>query len=302
MTGIRKTTATAYTSSQRSFIGFCSALRLTPLPASEHTVLLYIAWLNRKGLAPGSFNVHLSGIRNLHIINNHSHEHIRSDRVKLALRSIALNAPAPVQKDPIDFKLLTLFWPAVKSSVNSVMWQALLSLAFFGGLRGAEYTQNKSSGKYPIIQSVTFSKSGKVVNYKVQSSKTVQHGFTSVLGCSDNEICAPCTMSRYIRARLKVEQVLDTSWLFVDIDGKPISKAAVDRYLKSLAQGHSLDPSKYSTHSLRAGAATSAASAGCKEYEIQAIGGWKSQTYTRYIRNTKEITRDWPKALTRDTK
>ena len=107
-------------------------------------------------------------------------------------------------------------------------------------------------------------------------------------------------MKVYLRHRLKVGSVLDSSWLFVDSGGQPISKPVVDRYIKSLVSGHGLDASMYSTHSLRSGAATSAASVGCTEYEIQAIGGWRSQAYTGYIRNTKVITRNWPKRLTRD--
>ena len=298
MSGVKQTTAKAYSSTQRSFLAFCQALKLTPLPATEQTILKYIAWLYKKGMASGSYNVHLSAIRNLHIINSVPHDHIRTDKVKLALRSIWISSPGPAQKHALDFNLLVKLWPLVQKSTNTYMWQALLSLGFYGGLRGAEYTQvNSSEG--PKVQSVTFSSCGKVMNFKVNSSKTKSHGFVSVLGCSDHEICAPCTMKRYLKNRLLTESVTNSSSLFIDQNARAIHKKAVDSFIKGLVASIGLDANNYSTHSLRSGAATSAASVGCNEYEIQAIGGWRSQVYKQYIHNKAEITRTWPKRLTR---
>ena len=55
--------------------------------------------------------------------------------------------------------------------------------------------------------------------------------------------------------------------------------------LKGLAKKLDLNQNEYTTHSIRAGAATTAAQLGFSDWEIQRIGGWKSATY----RNILEI-------------
>ena len=53
--------------------------------------------------------------------------------------------------------------------------------------------------------------------------------------------------------------------------------------LKSRLALVGLDPSLYSGHSFRRGAASSAAAAGYSDYEIQLLGRWRSDAYKLYI-------------------
>ncbi|KAI0820425.1 hypothetical protein BC628DRAFT_1276145, partial [Trametes gibbosa] len=55
--------------------------------------------------------------------------------------------------------------------------------------------------------------------------------------------------------------------------------AAPDTRLTALG----LDSSKYSGHSFRRGAATSAAAVGYADHEIQLLGRWRSDAYKLYI-------------------
>ena len=49
-----------------------------------------------------------------------------------------------------------------------------------------------------------------------------------------------------------------------------------------------LDASKYSGHSFRSGAATTALDAGISDATIQMLGRWRSDAYKRYIKTPKE--------------
>jgi len=52
--------------------------------------------------------------------------------------------------------------------------------------------------------------------------------------------------------------------------------------------GH--DPSLFSGHSYRAGAATSAGDSGFQNWEIQMLGRWSSSAYTVYLRNPEVVS------------
>ena len=65
-------TVRSYSSAQRQFPSFCSQWNLfndngLPLPASELTILRFIAFLSKR-LAASSIRNYLSAVRNLHII------------------------------------------------------------------------------------------------------------------------------------------------------------------------------------------------------------------------------------------
>lgn len=61
--------------------------------------------------------------------------------------------------------------------------------------------------------------------------------------------------------------------------------------LKILIQAAGYDPKDYATHSMRRGAADTAALQQAPLYAIKAIGRWKSEVYTKYTDlNTQEAS------------
>ena len=52
---------------------------------------------------------------------------------------------------------------------------------------------------------------------------------------------------------------------------------------------YGLDPSRVLSHSLRIGGATAMAAAGMSECEIKQMGGWKSDVFLDYARNTTQL-------------
>lgn len=72
--------------------------------------------------------------------------------------------------------------------------------------------------------------------------------------------------------------------LFCWQDGSPLTQPAFTDNLRTLLQLAGVDPSHYSGHSFRIGAATTAAANGLSDATIQLLGRWQSDSFVRYVR------------------
>ena len=63
----RQSTSKVYSSSQKLFIEFCKKFSLNFMPATEETLLLYIAHLHENRLSAGSMHVYMLSIRSMHV-------------------------------------------------------------------------------------------------------------------------------------------------------------------------------------------------------------------------------------------
>lgn len=87
--------------------------------------------------------------------------------------------------------------------------------------------------------------------------------------------------------------------LFCWRDGSPLSRPClVDKVRQALRRG-GVDPTHYSGHSFRIGAATTAAANGIGDATIQLLGRWASDSYTRYIRPPRQELASLSQVLTR---
>lgn len=68
------------------------------------------------------------------------------------------------------------------------------------------------------------------------------------------------------------------------MDGLPISRQYFTQQLRLALAFCNLDLQSYNTHSFRIGAATTAASLGFSELQIQSMGRWNSSAFKKYIR------------------
>jgi hypothetical protein len=68
-----------------------------------------------------------------------------------------------------------------------------------------------------------------------------------------------------------------------------LTHASFNAQMKALAPRFSLDPTRVSSHSLRAGAATQLAGAGVPDYVIKNFGNWSSDAFLGYVRASTNI-------------
>ena len=284
--GIRPGTQRSYTSAQSRYIDFCQRYHITPLPLHPTTTLWYVTYLYDQGLSHASINVYISALRSLHIMQGLPEPAVRTPQVQLALRAIKARSQPSQQKAPLTFHQLHTLLQHLEGDPERELWVAVFSLAFFAGLRGAEYTLNGLQNFRPQVNWLKFSTlAGEpVVTYSVPISKTRAHGFAVPLGCSKQTLCAYCALVSYMNIRHHQGTLSSTAPLFLSHTGANVTKPQTDSKLKQLCNKAGLDSSHYTTHSIRAGAATTAAELGFSDWEIMKLGGWSSSAYRAYIR------------------
>ena len=286
-------------------MNFCSTYNLQPLPIHKDTVLLFVTHLHGLKLAPSTINVYLAGVRSLQVMAGYSDPEMRSPQVKLALKAIQAVSDPPKQKSPIDYELLCKLLSMIGSKPDKELWHAVLCLAFFAGLRGSEYAAYNQGQvtKYVTLSQVTIDCSSQqtILYYKVSMSKTAVHGYTIPLGCTQIPVCPVCTMVRYL-SRYKASSVTNAnSPLFVTSRGDLVTKDMVNKQIKLLVSNLGLNPVNYSTHSIRSGAASTAARLGFQDWEIMRLGGWRSATYRSYIRHLDNHVAGFSARLTKNS-
>ena len=306
--GLRLSTKLTYASAQRSFIDFCNQYHLCVVPAKEQTLLWYIAHTQSrpgfKSLKASTLKVHLAAIRALHVMSGFPAPPTSSPRIHIMIKAIFEHGPCPLRKLPITFSILRHLLSLIGAAPSNLVWHSALSLGFFGGLRGAEYTLATSSHGLlcpPLLVShITFGtfNGTRYMSVYVPRSKTRPHGFQLSIGCSGTQTCAVCSTQSYLSHRAHMGSLAPQSYAFVLPDGSPITKNMLNQKIKCLVASIGLDPKQYSSHSLRTGVATTAAIAGFNEVQVKAIAGWTSQAYMLYIRNVQFEQISFAKRLT----
>ena len=201
--GIRNSTKKVYSAAQKGYLAFCHNYKLIPMPASENTLLLYIANLNLTSVSANSAKVYLAALRSLHVLNGLDPPATRTPRIKLALKAMFEEGPEPTSKAPLTFLELQKLWPIMSLAPEFLMYSAALSLGFFGGLRGIEYTFNPdvAGSKPPQVRHLVFDDAARTFKFTVLKSKTKPHGFSVIIGCSGDSICAWCCLKAYLQFR-----------------------------------------------------------------------------------------------------
>ena len=74
------------------YIDFCSNFSISPLPASEETLLRYMTSLYYSGRKSATISGHLSAIRHFHLVNGAKDPLEGKDRLALVKRGMAKRA------------------------------------------------------------------------------------------------------------------------------------------------------------------------------------------------------------------
>ncbi|XP_006818610.1 uncharacterized protein LOC102806526 [Saccoglossus kowalevskii] len=185
-------------------------------------------------------------------------------------------------------KMCSALSKGIFTPFTDVLLQAVVSVAFIGFLRCGEFTTENAQFDKNVnlcLEDVSFCSSDKVL-LKLKTSKTDPLRKGTVLTLfKNNRFCPVTALQQYIAARKRSNYHNGPSDpLFISEDGLPLTRACFLHLLRSLLNTIGVDSSKYSGHSFRIGAASSAAHAGIQDHMIKTLGRWTSDTYNRYIR------------------
>ena len=300
--GLRFNTHRTYAAGQRLYMYFCNYYSLTPLPASEEQLLRFIAFMHVKDLSHNTIHVYLSSVSSMHSLNGHQAPPVGAYRVRLACKALKDSASSSSKKAPITYTLLQYIISTFANKDLCTLWTAISTLAFFGAMRGSEYLATVSPQgtiKAPLVQDVQFLVCNQQLGlqFTINTSKTSSKPIHKYIGCTGTSVCAVCALSVYCQQRASNGTLHPNSYLFIYPSGQPVTKDQYNRIIKAAVSSLSLPSELYSTHSLRAGAATTAAQLGFTEPEIKSLGHWASTAYTSYIHHIPQDRLTYAKRL-----
>lgn len=179
------------------------------------------------------------------------------------------------------------------SSHDRACYAALLTLGVFGLFRVGELTTKKVGSFDPetVLRGVDVQLSqdwdqDEYLDVTLRASKTdiCRRGITlRIYASGDPFLCPVRAYRRYLRKRGRM-QTPGTHPLFVDRQGKFVTRDKVARMIRTLAELAGYDPTHFVTHSMRAGGATSLAMLGYAQHTIQLFGRWRSDCFIEYIK------------------
>ncbi len=301
---LASSTRKSYSTGQHSYLDFA---RLHPaycntdgglLPATQHGVMEWTTSLGARGLQPKTIKAYLSSLHSLHVDANLPFTTCKSPLVQCLLRGIKRchGERDCNPKLPITLPILRQICGMLEesSALYDNIIRVAVTFAYAGFLCCGEFmVPSHDSAFNPAIHLVR----GVVhfwpdmedtthMSITLPASKTnpFQKGVTILVAAAPNHsTCAVSVMRCLFR---QVPPLSDAVPLFPGISGLAGAALSCNVFiarLKTMLLGLGYDSTKYSGHSFRRGAATSAAAAGYTDLELQQLGRWRSNTFKLYI-------------------
>ena len=256
-------------------------------PATSDQVLKFAAVASLENKAYGTVRTYMAAIGTKHKLNGWQ-DPTDNFLVQKLMQGLArdrkqADCRLPITMEKLE-KLVAVLDHICASSYEAKLFKAAFTLAFFGFLRVSEIVgQGATSPRCRVglsTQDISFTSEMSVT---INGSKTDQRNYGTVVPIKPLwdklEVCPVNAMRRYMNVRPTGHNTL-----FVHFDGKPLTKFQFQAVLKKAAVVLHWDATRFSSHSFRIGAATTAASNGVALSLIMRMGRWRSQAVTAYIR------------------
>ena len=239
---------------------------------------------------PATAKAYLGALRSLHLQSNYDIAAFDDPRIELVLRGgkrIYGEGPRRTRL-PLTSEVLTQIIPYITHDKDGLNLKAALCVAFAGFLRSGEFTWETwdalSSQTHLARKHAKFNTDGSIT-LTLPASKTdpYHHGTPIHLSQAASVLCPVRALVRLFHVHYK--QPDDP--LFSRTFG-PFSRSYLINKIKELLLQAGINPSNFSGHSLRKGAAVSAAARGLSKDEIKLLGRWKSDAVDIYINELAE--------------
>ena len=262
--GLAPATRRAYRRSVATFKAFCASHKLRPLPASERTILRFLAPLSIERTSHALATAHLSGLRPWHAAKGYRWPG-RTERIRLALRAVSKSARpySRPKRQPMTVPTLLRLQRRLDRSrlprQDRLAAWAAVTLGFFGALRGSEYLAPSASSLHSrrscLQRHVTICPDMLELNIPASKTDQVYQGAVVTLPRLDGPACPVRAMKRYLAGTTHLRGHRP---LFARASGTHATMA----WLNELLRCH-LAEERFTTHSLRIGFATAAAAVRC---------------------------------------
>ena len=264
---------------QRQFLSFCDNYGLTPLPASEDALILFVTSLAAR-IKPQSINVYPAGVRSLHVSNGYGNPLTPCPRLKQILRGIERNHFAPrKRKMPITFDLLCKIHVFVNFCSNDdIVYWAAITCGHFLLLRAGEFTlcnkERFNLSRDLALSDVTSYQSPDGQHYwmvHITDSRKLTNdrpGSDPLYTHTHHSVCPAYAMKSNLALQRSRPNMSEEWPLFLLENNQALTKQQLVTFVSHLLRLIGVDSTAYGTHSFRIGGATSASLAGLADYEI----------------------------------
>ena len=286
--GLATSTRSTYSTARRDYTLFCLKTTRARYPATVETLTSWSANLGDRNLKSKTIKAYLTGLRSHHIDIGYAggdieaFHHPTLQRVIAGIRRLQGDDQTRERRPITRDLLLQLLNQFDKSTIQGATWHASFCLAFAGFLRMGEFTWSLSD-RTPDFRRWHITRSSVILHedsleLTLPSSKTdpFRRGVTITIAATGDDAYAIASL-----ANLTTKFPAPLLAPLFD-PGYPYTRTHVTQVLRNKLANLNIE-GRYSGHSFRRGAATSARRAGLSEDEIQLLGRWKSDSYRLYI-------------------
>ncbi|XP_063404691.1 uncharacterized protein LOC134688145 [Mytilus trossulus] len=220
------------------------------------------------------------------------------ERLSLFLNSIK-RLQKPIIKDrlPITFDILQHLCVKLKEGIFSPFIDQMLytafTVAFYGFLHCGEFTIRRSKSfdcnNNLCISDVLFYSDYVILHLKQSKTDPFRMGVDIQLHKLNHDCCPFKALHDYLIVRNTMFKFQNNNALFIDESGKALEREFFISKLKHLLCICGYNPQSFNGHSFRIGAATTAGKSNIEDHLIKTLGRWKSNSYCRYIRTSKNV-------------
>ena len=297
---LASSTRRSYATGLRAFKRFLYLNRITrPFNQcfDEQTLQYFISYcIGVLHICSNSIRSYLAGIRYYCLATGRPDPLCHSNGDKKFSFRVLLKAAEKVQHQPRHYRLPilnTLLFRICKQlngSFFGIYWDSLLRAslctAFYGFLRPGEFTTvNFDASRNLTLSDLNFSWNRAVLLLKRSKTDRCNRGVYIPYYRTNNNLCPIRQLRTYLKYRSQLFYHLspNATPLFITPSGRALSPQEFVKHLRHVLSSLGVDPSRYSGHSIRIGAASTAAKAGIPVYLIKILGRWSSEAYRRYI-------------------
>ena len=288
-------TTRAYNYAFQAYLRFCHTHNLKALPFYETNLMLFIT--NISNTSVSNIKINISAVKHFaaYLVGQHGNHY---PRLYMLVRSIKRQAKKTRKRLPVTIGLLksihTFLLTMPGAQADKIMQWAAITTAFFGFLRSSEYVSPQTTkfnpDTTPTFEDVTYRHPNYYINIKASKTDPFREGCTICLSPSNAEICPVRNLQLYI-----AQHPHQTGPLFTYTNNTLLTRRRLNSFLKLAIPCNTKSP--ISSHSLRIGAATTAAAAGLPRWLIQNLGRWTSDCFRTYIQIPTSTFRNVSHAL-----
>ena len=301
--GLAKSTLKMYDSAWSYYTSFCATFSAEVLPVNISIICAFLVHcFESRKMQPSSIKGLVAGIQfHLRCLDPSTISLLGNPSVRLLLNGLKKEKP---QGNDIRLpftptllkKLITYLRGGCFGQYTDLLLETVFLTAFYGFLRGGEFTTRTGSfdpSHDLTIADVSINPHHFSLLLKHSKTDRDRKGSSVIISESNSAFCPLSSMTQYMKSRPRAS---NQEPLFATEEGNPMSRAWFASRLRLLCQTCGLPPERYTPHSFRIGAATTAATV-APVATLKAMGRWSSSAYQRYLRPEAQAILDAQKAM-----